>query len=60
MWNLKKDTDEFICRTGIEFWGWRVPSEVYGMIGQQGPVYSTENSTQYSVISILGKESEKE
>ena len=27
---------------------------------QQGPTYSTGNSAQYSVITYMGKESEKE
>ena len=27
---------------------------------QQGPTYSTGNCTQYSVITYMGKESEKE
>ena len=34
-------------------------AEVYGMIGQQDPWYSTENSTQYSVIIYMGKESKR-
>jgi len=33
-----------------------MPTVVYGMIG----LYSTGNSTQYSVITYMGKESEKE
>ena len=34
---------------------------VYGMTGQQGSaVYRTENSTQYSVMIYMGKESKKE
>ena len=36
-------------------------TEMYGMTSQWGPpVYSTENSTQYSVIIYKEKESEKE
>ena len=33
---------------------------VYKIDNQQGILYSTGNSTQYSVITYIGKESEKE
>ena len=33
---------------------------LYRMDSQWGPPYSTGNSTQYSVIIYMGKESEKE
>ena len=33
---------------------------VYGMDGQWEPLHSTGNSAQYSVITYMGKESEKE
>ena len=46
-------------RDGLEVWDWHVHNYVYGMIGQQGPAYSTENSTQYSVIVYVGKESDR-
>ena len=36
-------------------------TEVYGMTGHWGPaIYSTGDSTQYSVKNSMGKESEKE
>ena len=47
-------------RDGLGVWGWHMHTEVYGMNGQQGPAYSTESSTQYSVIIYAGKESEQE
>ena len=34
-------------------------SEVYGMIGQRGPVVEQQYSTQYSGITYVGKESER-
>ena len=46
---------------GLVVWDWYMYTEVYGMTGQQGPaIYSTGNSTQYSVITYMGKESERE
>ena len=35
-------------------------TEEYGMTSQWGLLYSTENSTQYTVIIYGGKESERE
>ena len=46
---------------GLEVWDWHVHTTVYGMDGRWGPaVCSTGNSTQYSVMTYMGKESEKE
>ena len=45
---------------GIRLWDWHMHTEVYGIIGQQGLLYSTNNSTQYYVIIYVGKESERE
>ena len=42
-------------------WGvgiWHMPTEVYGMTGQQEPAIG--NSIQCSVIIYMGKESEEE
>ena len=40
----------------LEVWDWHMHTEVYRMVGQQGPtVYSTGNSTQYYVIIYMGK-----
>ena len=47
-------------RDGLGVWDWHTHTEVYGMTGQWGPAYSTENSTHYSVIIYVGKESERE
>ena len=41
-------------------WDWYMHTEVRGMTGQWDLLYSTENSTQYSVIIYVGKESERE
>ena len=47
-------------RDGLEVWNWHMQTEVYGMTGQQGgPMNSTENSTQYSLIIYVEKESER-
>ena len=45
-------------RGGQEVWDWHMHTEVYGMIGDL--LYSTENSTQYSVMVYVGTEFEKE
>ena len=45
-------------RDGLGVWNWHKHSIVYGIDGQWGPA-STENSIQYSVITYMGKESEK-
>ena len=48
-------------RNGLGVWDWHMHTDVYGTTGQQGPaVYSTENSTKYSVKAYMGKESERE
>ena len=48
-------------KDGLGVWEWHKRTEVYGMIGQWGPLlYSTENSTQYSLIPHVEKESERE
>ena len=50
-----------VGRDGPEGWDWHMHTEVYVMIGQEGPaVYSTDIYTQYSVIIYVGKESERE
>ena len=47
-------------RDGLSVWDWHVHTVVCVMTGQLGPpVYSTENSTQYSVVIYVGKESER-
>ena len=43
-------------RPGV--WDWHMNTDFNGMIGQRELVYSTGNSTQYSVIVSVGKESE--
>ena len=47
-------------KDGLRVWDWHVYTVVYGMIGQQGLLYRTGNSTQCSVIICMEKESEKE
>ena len=44
---------------GIGF-GMCKPNNIYGTIGQGEVLYSTGNSTQYSVTTYTGKKSEKE
>ena len=41
-------------RDGLGAW-WHMHAEVYGMAGQWGLLYSTGNSTHYSVIIHVGK-----
>ena len=38
---------------------WHMHAEVHGMISPRDLLYSTENSIQYSVITYVGKESER-
>ena len=45
---------------GVCDWHMHVIIIVCGMDGPQGPEYSTGNSTQYSELIYIGKESEKE
>ena len=40
-------------------WDWHVYTTVYGMAGQQGPAVQSRNTTQYSTLTYMGKESEK-
>ena len=40
-------------------WDQHIHTTIYEIDNQQGPIYSTGNSTQYSVITYMGKESEK-
>ena len=47
-------------RDGLGVWDWHMHTDIYGMIGQWGLLYSTGNSTQYSVLIYVGKESERE
>ena len=48
-------------RDGLGGWDWHMYTQMCEMIGQLGSsVYSTGNSTQHSVISYVGKESEGE
>ena len=84
MWNLKKDTNELMCRTESDsktlknLWlskgtGWGVGGMDWGfgtddictmrymeLLANRDLLYSTENSTQYSAIIYVGKESERE
>ena len=46
-------------RDGLGVWDWHMHTEVYGMIGQQGPAVE-QRTTQYSVIISVGKEYETE
>ena len=46
-------------RDGLKLWTKHIYTVVFGTDGQWGPVYSTGNSTQYSVITCMGKEVEK-
>ena len=41
-------------------WDCHIHTEVYGMMANGDLLYSTGNSTQYSVIIYVGKESERE
>ena len=47
-------------RDGLEVWDWHMHTEAYGMTGHWDLLYSTENSTQYFVITYVGKESARE
>ena len=47
-----------VRRDGLGVWDWHLHTVVYAMT--RVLLYSTENSTQYSVIIYVGKESEKE
>ena len=47
-------------RDGLGFGDQHMQIAVYGMTGQRGPAINTGNSTQYSVIVCMWKESEKE
>ena len=47
-------------RDGLRVWDWPVHTEIYVMTGQWDLLYNTENSTQYSAIIYVGKESERE
>ena len=42
-------------RDGLGGWDRCMYTVVYGMIGQWGQFYSSENSTQYSVMIYVGK-----
>ena len=61
---LRVQSSFLTCKSELSygFWDWRVHTEVFGMTGQWGPalVRGTENSTQYSVIVCVGKESGRE
>ena len=56
---LPKETGGGGGRDGLGVWDWHVYTEVYGTISQKGPAIDTENSTQYSMIIYMGKESER-
>ena len=45
---------------GWEVWDWHMNTIVYCMNGIGDLSYSPGDSTQYSVVSYMGKESEKE
>ena len=48
-------------KDGLGLWNWHMHMEVYGMTGQwRHTIYSIGNSTQYSAIIYMEKESEKE
>ena len=40
-------------------WDWHIPTTIY-KIDNKDLLYSTGNSTQYSVMTYMGKESKKE
>ena len=44
----------------MRVWDWHMHTEVYGMITSEDMLYSTENSTQSSVLIYVEKESERE
>ena len=45
-------------REGLRAWVWHVHTDIYGMGGERDLLFSKGNSTQYSVIPKMGKESE--
>lgn len=47
-------------RAKTEVWDWHIYTSLYKIDKQQGPMYGTGSSTQYSVITYMGKELEKE
>ena len=47
-------------RDGQEVWDRHVHTAVFKMENEQGPTVSMRNSTQYSVMAYMGKESKKE
>ena len=54
---LQKGTHEGRDKLGV--WDYHIHSTIYKIINKD-LLYSTGNSTQYSVITYMGKESEKE
>ena len=46
-------------RDRLGAWDWHMHTVVYGMDGQWKPLHSTRNSIQYSVITYMGKGSDK-
>ena len=49
-----------VGRNELGIWDQHLHPEVYGLIGQWGLLYSTENSTQYFVIIYVRKDYERE
>ena len=47
-------------RDGLGVWDWHVHTLYMEWMVDRDLLYSTGNSTQYSVITYMGKESEKE
>ena len=47
-------------REALGVWDWHVHTGMVWLLGQQDLLSSTGNSTQCSVITYMGKESEKE
>ena len=47
-------------RDGLRVWDWHVHTEVMELLANRVLQHSTGNSTQYSVIIYVGKESERE
>jgi len=47
-------------RDKLGVWDWHTHTTIYKLDNQQRPTYSTENSTQYYIITYIGKETEKE
>ena len=58
MW--EKEEDRGGRRDKLGAWDWRKDTTLYKVDNGQGPTVYTWKSTQYSVMTYMGKESEKE